>query len=141
MHRHVLRWSGFAIPTVVLVTAAHLEAGPSAGETLDGVVSGLWFTLPFSAAAWLRSRLEPRRDRDRLRAPLREFTLGLFAGAFTWTLVWLGWTFPETRGFRPHAFTINSFVMAAAGLMLPGPARSGPSGHEDPGTSEAPHMA
>lgn len=141
MHRIVLRWLGFAIPTVALVTAAHLEASPSTGEALDGVASGFWFTLPFAATSWLRSRFEPQRDPARLRAPLREFTLGLFAGAFTWTLVWLGWTFPEMRGLRPHAFTINSVVMAAAGLMLPGPGRSGPAEHEESGTPESRHTA
>ena len=141
MQRHLLRWLGFAVPTLAVVTAAHLRAEPSAGEALDGVVSGLFFTLPFAATAWLRSRLEPRRLRARLRPPLWEFVLGLFAGAVTWALVWLAWTFPETRGLRPHAFAINSVVMAAAGLLWPAPGRSAPDELEDPGTPEAPHTA
>ena len=77
MHRHALRWLGFAVPTVSVVTAAHLSAESSAGEALDGVVSGLFFTLPFVATAWLRSRLEPRRPRARLRSPVWEIVLGL----------------------------------------------------------------
>jgi len=141
MHRHMLRWLGFAVPTVSVVTAAHLAAEPTSGEALDGVVSGLFFTLPFVATAWLRSRLEPRRPRARLRPPVWEVVLGLLAGAVTWALLWLGWTFPEMRGLRPHAFAINSVAMAAAGLLWPGPGRSGPDELEDPSTPGTPHTA
>ena len=120
MNRNVLRWLGFTLPTVAVVTVAHVSREASWGEALDGVVSGLWFSLPFAATHWLRSRFEAGRRAARPGAPLPDFLLGLLAGALTWAFLWLGWTFPETQGLRPHAFAINSLVTAAAGLVLPG---------------------
>lgn len=122
MNRNVLRWLGFTLPTVAVVTVAHLNRDASWGEALDGVVSGLWFSLPFAATHALRSRFETGRTIARLGSPLQDFLLGLLAGALTWAFLWLGWTFPETRSLRPHAFAINSLVTAVAGLVLPGSA-------------------
>ena len=120
MNRNVLRWLGFTLPTLAVVTVAHLNRDASWGEALDGVVSGLWFSLPFAATSWLRSRFEAGRTVARPSAPTRELLLGLLAGVLTWAFLWLGWTFPETRSLRPHAFAVNSIVTALAGLVLPG---------------------
>lgn len=119
MHRLAARVAGFAIPTVGLVTAIHLRQQMSWGEGFDGLVSGAWFTLPFAAVCWLRSRLEGHRRSALARGAGRELALGLMAGAVTWTAVWLGWTLPEVTGWRPHAFAINSVATGLAGLVLP----------------------
>ena len=120
MKRNVLRWLGFTLPTLAVVTVAHVNREPSWGEALDGVVSGLWFTLPFAATSWLRARFEAGRTAARASAPTQDLMLGLLAGVLTWAFLWLGWTFPETRSLRPYAFTINSLATALAGLLLPG---------------------
>jgi len=136
MHRNLIRWLGFSIPTVILITMVHVARDPRPGEALDGVVSGLWFTLPFVAASWLRSRFEPARAAERLRAPIWEFAFGLLAAGVAWTLLWLGWSFPETRGLRDQAFLLNSIVTGAAGLMLPTAGRRLPPDREDSGVPE-----
>ncbi len=119
MNRLTARVLGFALPTVSLVTALHLDKQVSWGEALDGVVSGVFFTLPFAAVAWVRSRIEGGRASARARGAGREFVLGLSAGVVAWALVWLGWALPSVQGMRPHAFGLNSAVMAMAGLLLP----------------------
>jgi hypothetical protein len=141
MHRNLVRWLGFAIPTVSLVTALHLDPVAGPGEALDGVVSGLWFTIPFAATSWLRSRFEAGRTRARTRSIAWEFALGLLAGGTAWVLLWLGWTFPEMRALRSQALLVNSLVMAAAGLMLPSLGRDVAAPEDDPGTPETPRTA
>jgi hypothetical protein len=141
MQRNVVRWLGFSIPTVSLVTALHLDPVAGPGEALDGVVSGLWFTLPFAATTWLRSRFEAGRTRSRTRSIAWEFAIGLFAGVIAWALLWLGWTFPEMRGLRSQALLVNSLVMAAAGLMLPSLGRGVAAPEDDAGTPKAPTTA
>lgn len=138
MNRNLVRWLGFSIPTVTLVTALHLDPVATPGEAFDGVVSGLWFTLPFAATSWLRSRFEAGRVRAPVRAVAWEFVLGLLAGAVAWALLWLGWSFPELRGLRSQAFLVNSLMMAAAGFMLPSVGRSAPAELDETGAPEAP---
>ena len=138
MNRNTIRWLGFAIPTVALITAVHLQRENSPGEALDGVISGFCFTLPFAATSWLRSRFEGGRSSAQRRPAPLEFAFGLLAGAITWALLWLGWTFPEVQGLRPHAFLVNNVATAVAGLMLPAAGRRlppDPEGSGDPVTS------
>ncbi len=123
MNRLAARIAGFAIPTVGLVTAIHLGRQAGWGEGLAGVASGAWFTLPFAATCWLRSRLEGRRKRALARSAVHELALGVMSGAVTWAILWLGWTFPEATAWRPHAFTINSVATGLAGLALPAAGR------------------
>lgn len=141
MHRNVVRWLGFSIPTVSLVTALHLDPVAGPGEALDGVVSGLWFTLLFAATSWLRSRFEAGRTRAQPRSMAWEFAIGLFAGVTAWALLWLGWTFPEMRALRSQAFFVNSLVMAAAGLIVPSLGRDVAAPENDAGTPETPRTA
>jgi hypothetical protein len=119
MNRLAARVAGFAVPTVGIVTAIHLGRQQSWGEGLDGVVSGLWFTLPFAAVCGLRSWLEGQRRSALARTAGNEFVFGLMAGVVTWAGLWLGWTLPSVIGWRPHAFAINSVVTGLAGLVLP----------------------
>ncbi len=124
MNRLAARVLGFALPTVSLVTALHLDKQASGGEALDGVVSGVCFTLPFALVTWVRSRLKGGRASAPSRGAGREFALGMLAGVVTWAAVWLGWSMPAVQGLRPHAFGLNSAAMAVAGLLLPPAGRS-----------------
>ena len=119
MNRLAARVAGFAIPTVALVIALHLKEQASWGEGIDGLVSGVCFALPFAAFSWLRSRFEGQRSSALARGPGREFAFGMLAAAVAWLAVWLAWTLPSTRAWRPYAFAINLVAMAIAGLLLP----------------------
>lgn len=119
MNRVLARLAGFAVPTVTLVTALHVAEQPTWREGIDGAVSGAWFTLPFAATTWLRSRLEGHRSSALRRGAAQELAFGLLAAAVTWTAIWLGWTLASASPLRQHAFTINSLATAAMGLALP----------------------
>jgi hypothetical protein len=111
MKTAVFRALGFAIPTVVVVTALHLGKQASVGEAIDGVVSGLAFvgfyfvgellTLPFGG---LRSE----------RSPGRDALIGVVAGVATWILVGVFWAMPRTDDVRAGAFGINALAMVIA---------------------------
>ncbi len=138
MHRLLMRIVGFAIPTVGLVTALHLDKQMSGGEAFDGVVSGFAFTLPFAVVAWLRSRLEGDRASARARGAGQELVFGLFAALVAWGALWVGWSLPAVQPQRPNAFWWNCVVMAVAGLMLPAAGRGRPEGAEkEPAESAA----
>lgn len=119
MQRNVLRWLGFAVPTVVVITVAHLNREQGWGSGLDGVVSGLFFSLPFAVVDFLRSRLGAARGTIPSRTKGQEYRLGLLVGAAAWALIWLGWCLPATDSLRPHAFAINCGATALAGLLMP----------------------
>ena len=123
MNRLAARVTGYTLPTVGLVTALHLGKLATAGEALDGIVSGVAFSLPFAAVAWLRSRIEGGRASALARGAPMEFVFGIVAAAVAWSALWVGWSLPSMQGLRPHAFAINCVVMALAGLMLPAAAR------------------
>ena len=132
MKRLTLRILGFAIPTIGLVTALHLDRESSVGVGIDGVVSGLAFTLPFAAVAWLRSRLEGDRASARARGVGREFLFGLFAGLVAWAALWVCWSLPAVQSLRANAFWWNCAVMAFAGLMLPAAGRGDRRNGDEP---------
>jgi hypothetical protein len=123
MNRNALQWLGFALPTVAVITQAHLREQLSWGEGLDGVVSGLFFTLPFAVTNALRSRFFTTRAASNPRTPGQELRLGLWVGALAWALIWLGWSIPATQPLREHAFAINCAATALAGLLVPGSGR------------------
>ena len=124
MSRLLARVAGFAITTIALITSIHVGKQGSWGEALDGLGSGAWFTLPFAATAWLRSRIDGGRRSALQRTARGEFSMGLLFGALVWAVLWLGWTLPSLATWRPHAFAINSVAMALAGFVLPGAGRS-----------------
>lgn len=123
MNRNALRWLGFALPTVVVITVSHLNREQSWGSALDGLVSGLFFSLPFAVADFVRSRFVPSRTASPSRTQGAEYRLGLLVGAITWALLWLGWSIPVSDSLRPHAFAINCAATALAGLLVPGSGR------------------
>ena len=123
MNRNVLRWLGFALPTVIVITVAHLNRERSWGSSLDGVVSGLFFSLPFAVADFVRSRFDAGRAASPSRTQGQEYRLGLLVGALAWALIWAGWSIPATDSLRPHAFAINCAATALAGLLVPGSGR------------------
>jgi hypothetical protein len=113
----MMRTLGFAAVTVPLVTALHLVREMSGGEALDGVVSGLSFTLLFAAGAWVR-RVLPASAGSERRAI--EVSTGVIAGLACWSLLWLLWSAPfmtPLRDLRWPAFAINCAVAAGAGLL------------------------
>lgn len=122
---------GFAIPTVALVTAFHVSRDARSGEWFDGIVSGLAFTLPFIAVAWFRSRLEGDRPSARARSAGQEILFGFLAAAFSWTALWVGWSFPAMQAQRENAFWWNCAMMAFSALLLPAPGR-GRRGDDEP---------
>lgn len=122
------RTFGFAIPTLVLVTTLHLAGERSAGEALDGVVSGLYFTTVFLVGAIValfggfaldREAPEPRDAKQRAVEALA----GAAAAALTWLALYGVWTLPVAREWRANGvlvFTLNSAAMALAALVLAG---------------------
>lgn len=117
--RLTARTLGFAIPTVALVTTLHLNRDSSAGEAVDGVLSGLAFTLPYMAISWLRLRVEGDRASNRTRSHRMELLFGISAAVVAWAALWVGWTLPAMQSQRPNAFWWNCAVMALAALLLP----------------------
>lgn len=136
MPRLTARWLGFAIPSLALVLALHLKNERGYGEALDGLVSGLAFTLPFALTGWVRSRLEGQRASARARGAGMEFLLGALAAVVAWAALWVGWSQPAVQAQRPNAFWWNCAAMAIAGLLLP-PAGRGQSA-PDEATLETP---
>jgi hypothetical protein len=100
------------------VTAIHLARNPSAGEAIDGLVSGLWFAALFLAGGWLGARWFATHDRVRPGTAAREGLIGLTARALTWSLLWLAWGLPQAGSLRAGGFAINSATMIAAALAL-----------------------
>src|SRR5690349_7472434 len=107
MKRLAMRILGYALPTIGLVTALHLDQEATSGSGLDGVISGLAFTLPFAAVAWLRWRLEGDRASARARGAGREFVFGLLAALVAWAALWVGWSLPAMQAQRANAFWWN----------------------------------
>ena len=134
MNRLAARVLGYALPTIGFVIALHFEKSATAGEAIDGLVSGIAFSLPYAAVAWLRSRMEGGRASAQARGPFVELVFGIIAAAVAWAALWVGWSLPEMQAYRPQAFAINCVVMALAGLMLPAAARR--ERPEDPGPAE-----
>jgi hypothetical protein len=129
--RLVARGLGFAFPTIALVLALHLKNEMSAGEALDGLVSGIAFTLPFVGTSAWRSRLEGHRASARARGTGMDFLLGTFAALVAWAALWVGWSLPALQAQRANAFWWNCAIMAIAGLLLP------PAGRGEPDSDEA----
>lgn len=117
--RLTVRTLGYAIPTVALVTALHLDRESTVGEAVDGVLSGIAFTLPYMLVSWLRLRVEGDRASNRTRTHRVEFLYGIAAAAVAWAALWVGWTLPAMQSQRPNAFWWNCAVMALAALLLP----------------------
>jgi len=119
------RCIGFAAPTLGFVVAAHLNRAPGWGEALDGVVSGVFFAIPFAALTLVRARFTWGDGPG--RSPLRELSLGALAAVISWCGLWLAWALPWMQPFRAQALAINAAAMGLAGLAL-APVRSGGSG-------------
>jgi hypothetical protein len=117
-----VRTLGFGAVTVALVTWLHLaRAGDHlAAEAVDGVVSGLVFTLCFAAGDFARRRFA--------RVPGGGWLAGAIAGVLAWTTLWLFWAWPATTPLRAWpglVFAINCTVMVGAGLLRgPAPRRT-----------------
>ena len=122
MSSYFARCIGFAAPTLGFVVAAHLNRGSGWGEALDGLLSGIFFTLPFAASTLLRARFAPGGAPR--RSPLRDLGLGALAAAISWCGLWLAWALPPMQPLRAQALAINAVAMAIAGLSLP-PVRHG----------------
>lgn len=116
MRSSLVRSLGFAVPTIALVTALHVQVDRSWGEWLDGLVSGAWFALVFAAVGGLLAWSARRAGTFAPRGPLAEFALGLALAAATWTLVWALWQAPPMQPLRTSAFPINSGAMVLAAL-------------------------
>lgn len=124
---HLLwRALGFAVPSVGFVTALHLAREWSAGEAVDGIVSGLYFAVMFLLGGILALfvRLAARAPRDEEgagRGGASECLAGLLAALVAWVLVWLWWELPLTHALRawPNGvFALNSAAMVIAALGL-----------------------
>jgi len=118
------RCIGFAAPTLGFVVAAHLNRAPGWGEALDGVVSGVFFVIPFAALTFLRARFTSGGPG---RSPLHELSLGALAAVISWCGLWLAWALPWMQPFRAQALAINAAAMGLAGLAL-APVRLGAGG-------------
>ncbi len=116
MNRALLRSLGFALPTLSLVTAMHLAREPGAGEALDGVVSGMFFTLVFLVACLVRERFA---GAPRSAAAGRSALHGGFTAVVVWVLLWLGWSLPLAAPLRDSALLVNSLAIAAAAWCAP----------------------
>jgi hypothetical protein len=119
------RCFGFAAPTLGFVVAAHLNRAQGWGEALDGVVSGVFFVIPFAALTLLRARFTTGGGPG--RSPLHELSLGALAAVISWCGLWLAWALPWMQPFRAQALAINAATMALAGLVL-APVRTGAGG-------------
>lgn len=117
MSSYFARCIGFAAPTLGFVVAAHLNRATGWGEALDGLVSGIFFTIPFAALTLLRARFTPGGGPR--SSPVRELGLGALAAAISWCGLWLAWTLPPMQPLRAQALAINAVAMAIAGLSLP----------------------
>lgn len=107
---------GFAIPTIALITALHVQVDRSWGEWLDGVVSGAWFALVFALVWGLLAWSARRAESSAPRGAFAEFATGLAIGVATWTVVWACWQLPAMTALRAYAFPINSSAMVLAAL-------------------------
>ena len=115
----VARALGFSLPTVGFVTALHLVRDATAGEALDGVVSGLWFSIAFLLGELQCARASGGTARSAPAA--HEVLAGLSAAVLAWSLLWLFWELPQTESLRHRsnwAFAINSAAMVVAALAL-----------------------
>jgi hypothetical protein len=115
MRRVLQRTAGYLLPTLVVVTGLHLVREATAGEALDGVVSGMWFVVLFFAGASLTAR--SGADEHPAAAPARE---GLLIGVLNWLALWAFWNVPQTEALRASAgtvFLINSVTSLAAGVV------------------------
>ena len=117
MSSYFARCIGFAAPTLGFVMAAHLNRAMGWGEALDGLLSGIFFTLPFAALTLLRARFVPGGGPR--RSPVRELGLGALAAAIAWCGLWLAWALPPMQPLRAQALAINAVAMAIAGLLWP----------------------
>jgi len=126
MRSWVARTLGFAVPTVAVVTAAHLSAQNTAGEALDGVVSGLWFTALFAVGAGLRSWWPARRAAGESStvagAAPRAALDGLMLATLVWGALWAFWSVVPHDGPdfpRMPVFIAQSALMALVGALIP----------------------
>ena len=109
----VLRALGFAIPTVLVVTALHLTKLATVGEAIDGVVSGLAFSAFYFVGELLALPFGGSRSE---RAGVRELAIGAIAGVATWILVATFWALPPADAVRAGAFGINALAMVIAAM-------------------------
>lgn len=107
---------GFALPTIALVTALHVQYDRSWGEWLDGIASGAWFALVFALVWGLLAWSARRAGSFAPRGALAEFALGLVLAVATWTLVWAMWQTPALRPLSASAFPINTGAMVLAAV-------------------------
>ncbi len=115
------RTLGFALPTVAIVTALHLQKLATWGEALDGVVSGLTFAVLFGLGTAVAEF--PARARPPFDVRERPLLSGLIAGLILWSLQFAFWSVPATAPLRTIAFPIQCATMAAAGAVTSGLAR------------------
>lgn len=97
----LVRALGFAVPTIGIVVALHLNEETSVGETIDGVASGLFFTVCFGGGRIIRGRtITSRRRSDYLTA--RSFLVGLAFACIVWVLLWGFCNLSITNGLRAY---------------------------------------
>jgi hypothetical protein len=113
----LIRALGYFVPTVILITASHVEKDPRPGEWLDGVVSGSWFALCFLAAALVLGALARALGRPAGGPAARELGLGLLTAVLAWFALWAFWQVPATAPLRALAFVVNSAAMALAAVV------------------------
>jgi len=110
---------GFASPTLCIVLAIHVAREPSWGEALDGLASGLWFSLLFAAGALLGVR--GAREAYTRAAWTPGLLAGMLAALLVWSAFWGFWTLvphPEQPVSRGSVFVVHSILMAVAGLAV-----------------------
>jgi hypothetical protein len=124
MKRIGLRTLGFFVPTAAVVMTLHLVREASTGEAIDGIVSSLWFTLPFAAGAGIDEALRARGHRAPL-SPAANLLSGFAAGLLAWGALWALWALPiiqPLRALPALSFALNCAVALLAGFVhLPAP--------------------
>ena len=122
---------GFAVPTVLLITALHLARTATFSEAVDGVISGLWFTGLFYVGMRLAGTSLDQQDGNERR----DLILGMAAGALTWALMAFGWSLPGAAGLDQSglAFPINTAIVLGIGAVFALAGRAFPSREGLPG--------
>ena len=115
--------TGFAIPSVVVVTIMHLVKVATVGELIDGVAAGLLFTFCFAMGALFARTLLAAAVTLPAANKWVQLGVGSVAAVLTWLTLGYLWTLITTKtSLQPGfgAFAINIGIMVLSGMITMG---------------------